>query len=58
MTVTNTLDLADLQLIKTSDDGNVSGIAFTLEEHVPGIGYSPLEHVHHKCPGKALRSPD
>ncbi|MEI3061234.1 MAG: SpaA isopeptide-forming pilin-related protein [Oscillospiraceae bacterium] len=42
MTVTNTLDLADLQLIKTSDDGNVSGIAFTLEEHVPGIGYSPL----------------
>ena len=52
MTVTNTLDLADLQLIKTSDDGNVSGIAFTLEEHVPGIGYSPLGTYTTNAQGK------
>jgi len=30
---------AHLEILKTSDDGNVSGISFTLEESVPGIGY-------------------
>lgn len=29
----------DLEIIKTSDDGNVSGITFTIEEWVQGIGY-------------------
>ena len=28
-----------LEIIKNSDDGNVSGISFQLEEWVPGIGY-------------------
>ena len=31
--------LASLNIIKTSPDGKVDGIAFTLEEWVPGIGY-------------------
>ena len=30
---------AHLEILKTSDDGHVSGISFTLEESVPGIGY-------------------
>ena len=29
----------ELEIIKTSDDGNVSGITFTIEEWVQGIGY-------------------
>lgn len=57
MTVTNTLDLADLELTKTSDDGNVSGIAFTVEENVPGIGYSPLGKYTTDSQGK-LRIPN
>lgn len=32
-------DTGSLEIRKTSDDGNVSGISFTLEESVPGIGY-------------------
>lgn len=32
-------DSGSLEIRKTSDDGNVSGISFTLEESVPGIGY-------------------
>ena len=30
---------AHLEILKTKDDGNVSGISFTQEESVPGIGY-------------------
>lgn len=32
-------DTGSLEIRKTSDDGNVSGISFTLEESVPSIGY-------------------
>ena len=39
LTFVNHRSLEDLEIIKTSDDGKVSGITFTLEEWVPGIGY-------------------
>ena len=40
------------ELIKTSDDGNVSGIAFTVEEDVPGIGYTLLGTYKTNAQGK------
>ena len=42
MTVENAPNTATLEIRKTSDDGKVSGITFTLEEWVPGIGYCSI----------------
>ena len=42
LTFVNHRSLEDLEIIKTSDDGKVSGIVFTVEELVPGSGYQQL----------------
>ena len=39
MTIENAPNTAALDLVKTSEDGKVAGIPFTVEEWVPGIGY-------------------
>ena len=39
MTIHNAPVPADLEILKTSEDGKVSGITFTVEEWVSGIGY-------------------
>ena len=39
MTIENAPNTAALDLVKTSEDGKVSGIPFTVEEWVSGIGY-------------------
>lgn len=39
MTIENAPNTAALELVKTSEDGKVAGIPFTVEEWVPGIGY-------------------
>ena len=39
MTIHNAPVPADLEILKTSEDGKVSGITFTVEEWAPGIGY-------------------
>lgn len=39
LTFVNHLAPRELEIIKISDDGNVEGITFTIEEWVPGIGY-------------------
>ena len=42
MTVENAPNTGTLEIRKTSDDGKISGITFTLEEWVPGIGYCSI----------------
>lgn len=42
MTIHNKSLTAPLEIIKRSDDGNVAGISFTVEQDVPGIGYVQL----------------
>ena len=39
MTIHNVPVTGSLEILKTSDDGKISGITFTLEEWVSGIGY-------------------
>ena len=39
MTINNASEKTGLHILKTSDDGNVAGITFTIEEWVPGLGY-------------------
>lgn len=42
MTITNAPNTTELELVKTSTDGKVAGIEFTLEEWVSGIGYCQI----------------
>ena len=42
MTIHNAPNTAPLEILKTSDDGKVSGISFLVEQRIPGSGYQPL----------------
>ena len=42
LTIHNAPNTAPLEILKTSDDGKVSGISFLVEQRIPGSGYQPL----------------
>ena len=42
MTIHNAPNTAPLEILKTSDDGKVSGISFLVEHFISGSGYQPL----------------
>ena len=54
MTIHNAPVPADLEILKTSEDGKVSGITFTVEEWVPGIGYCRIGRYTTDESGKIL----
>ena len=54
MTIHNAPVPADLEILKTSEDGKVSGITFTVEEWVPGIGYCRIGRYTTDGSGKIL----
>ncbi len=56
MTIHNAPVPADLEILKTSEDGKVAGITFTVEEWAPGIGYCRIGAVHHRQPGRHIRT--
>ena len=54
MTIHNAPVPADLEILKTSEDGKVSGITFTVEEWAPGIGYCRIGRYTTDESGKIL----
>ena len=54
MTIHNAPVPADLEILKTSEDGKVSGIPFTVEEWVPGVGYCRIGRYTTDASGKIL----
>ena len=42
LTIHNAPNTAPLEILKTSDDGKVSGISFLVEHFISGSGYQPL----------------
>ncbi len=54
MTIHNAPVPADLEILKTSEDGKVSGITFTVEEWAPGIGYCRIGRYTTDGSGKIL----
>ncbi len=54
MTIHNAPILADLEIFKTSEDGKVAGISFTVEEWAPGIGYCRIGRHTTDASGKIL----
>lgn len=54
MTIHNAPVPADLEILKASEDGKVSGIPFTVEEWVPGVGYCRIGRHTTDASGKIL----
>lgn len=54
MTIHNVPLTGDLEIRKTSEDGAIAGIPFTVEEWVPGVGYCRIGQYSTDSSGKIL----